>query len=178
MNSRELLELFKTLDAPSLEDMHGEYAATLLRLPNAFVNFFGQAGVGNPLFPGKWLNKAFRPVSATEGRGYNTFLQFGRKVRRYPMFTVVAPSRYDGKPAYQLVYRAYRSMFGDIHMVDEIRRVAPGLYLGIGTMGFTPSQRMIPLPFMLKGPENDYVADIGTARIGFDIKTEIPALER
>ena len=174
---RDVLALFARLEAPELTEMHGEYAARLLAQPNAASAFIGHLTVNNPLMPGRWLCKAFRPVDAASGRGYNTFSQLGRTVCRFPMQTLIAPSRYDGRPAYQLVYRAYQSMCGDIHMVDEVRRVGSGLYLGIGTWGFSDKQRRIPLPFMLQGPVSPYRADIGSPRSQFDLHTEVPALK-
>ena len=124
-----------------------------------------------------WLCKAFRPVDADSGRGYNTFDERGKVVQRYPMKTLVAPSRFDGKPAYQLIYRHYHSLCGSVHMVDEVRRVAPGLYLGLGTYGPTPALRRIPYPFVLIGPQADYRGDIGRERKHFQPGArELPAL--
>jgi len=165
LNTTELLALFTTLPAPSIEEMNGEYAARLLAQPNAFASVTGHAAVSNPF--ARWLCKGFRPVDGRTGRGYNTFRQFGRIRRRYAMHTLIAPSRYDGRPAYTLVYRAYGSVCGAINMVDEVRRAAPGVYLGIGTWGFTERQRRIPLPFLLTGPVGPYRGDVGTARRGF-----------
>lgn len=172
----ELMTLFKTLDAPALDEMNGEYTATLLRQPSLFATIAGRATVGNPVLPGKWLCKAFRPVSQEVGRGYNTFSQFGRLIQRFPMQTLIAPSRYDAKPAYQLVYRAYKSLCGDMHMVDEVRRLDEGVYLGIGTWGFFEAQRRIPLPFLLTGPVAPYRGDIGVERSAFVLADEVPAL--
>ncbi|PTU30973.1 hypothetical protein [Stenotrophobium rhamnosiphilum] len=168
------LELFLQLEAPAMSEMNGEYPATLLQQPSLLATLAGQVSVRNPLVP--WLCKAFRPVDVENGRGYNTFRTMGRIVQRFPMQTVIAPSRYDGKPAYQLVYRAYNSMCGDIHMVDEVRRVSSNLYLGIGTWGFTNRQRQVALPFMLEGPTAPYRGDIGTPRKGFALSKEVPAL--
>jgi len=176
LSFKELLALFAKLQAPGLAEMDGEFSARLLAQPSWLASAVGQLTVNNPLMPGQWLCKAFRPDGDQQGRGYNTFQHFGRTVQRYPMQTLVAPSRYDGRPAYQLVYRAYRSMCGDIHMVDEVRRVRPGLFLGIGTWGFSDKQRRVPLPFVLEGPIAPYRGDIGRARSGFDLRTEIPAL--
>lgn len=165
LDTSGLLALFTTLGAPAIGEMDGEYAAALLAQPNPFAAVTGQAAVANPLAP--WLCKGFRPVDGESGRGYNTFAQVGRVRQRYPMRTLVAPSRYDGRPAYTLVYRAYRSMCGAIHMVDEVRRAAPGVYLGMGTWGFTGRQRRIARPFVLTGPVGPYRGDIGSARRGF-----------
>lgn len=176
LSFKELLALFAKLEAPRITDMDGEFAARLLAQPSWLAAAVGQLTVNNPLMPGQWLCKAFRPDGEQTGRGYNTFRHLGRTVQRYPMQTLIAPSRYDGRPAYQLVYRAYHSMCGDIHMVDEVRRVSPDVFLGIGTWGFSDKQRHVPLPFVLQGPIAPYRGDIGRARPGFDVRTEIPAL--
>lgn len=174
LSTDELLGLFKTLEAPDIQEMKGEYKASLLAQPNWRAKATGWAAVANP-FRG-WLCKAFRPVDGETGRGYNTFLQGDRVVQLYPMLTLMAPSRFDGQPAYQLVYRHFESACGDLHMVDEVRRIAPGLYLGIGTWGFTKAQRNIPLPFVLEGPVAPYCRDIGLVRKNFVIgPRELPA---
>ena len=176
MRFKDLMALFGRLPAPSLQDMDGEFAAGLLAQPNAVAQVIGHLTVNNPLMPGRWLCKAFKPVSADRGQGYNSFAHLGRTVRRYPMQTLIAPSRYDRRPAYTLVYAAFSSMCGAIHMVDEVRQVAPGLYLGIGTWGFTDGQRQVPLPFVLRGPIAPYAGHIGRRKQGFNVYQEIPAL--
>ena len=160
----DLMALFATLDAPAIADMDGEFDATLLSQPNLLSTALGAVMVRYPLAP--WRAKAFRPIDAVSGRGYNSFriVRAGRDVRRYPMLTSIAASRYDSRPVYQLDYRPFDSLNGRINMVDEIRRVRPGVYLGIGTWGFTQRQRHIPLPFQLLGPARPYAGDIGTAR--------------
>lgn len=175
LSTAELLQLFMTLEAPELTEMEGEYAARLLAQPGRIAALAGSLTVNSPLQ--RWLCKAFRPVDATSGRGYNSFRQGSRIVQRYPMLTLIAPSRFDGRPAFQLVYRAFHSFCGTIHMVDEVRRVAPGIYLGIGTYGLTRAQSWTPFPFLLEGPQADYRGDIGRPRNGFQPTTrEIPAL--
>lgn len=169
MDTMQLLALFNTLEAPSIEEMDGEYTARLLKQPSWLAAVVGNVSVYNPLMPGKWLCKAFRPVNGGRGRGYNLFRHFGRPVQRYPMQTLIAPSRYDGKPVYQLVYRAYHSMCGAIHMADEVRRLETGLYLGIGTYGFSDGQRMVPCPFLLTGPVAPYRGDFGGEGGSFDL---------
>ena len=176
LSAVELLTLFQTLEAPGIEEMHGEFAAETLQQPNVLATLSGRYGLNGPLYPGKWLSKAFRPVSDRSGRGYNSFMHFGRVVQRFPMATLIAPSRYDHRPAFQLVYRAYESLFGALHMVDEVRRLEAGQYLGIGTFGFTDAQRRRPYPFLLTGPVAPCRGDIGRERAGFRVETELPAL--
>ena len=175
LSAEELVTVFKTLEAPGLEEMHGELAALLLRQPSAAATVVGHLGVHNPLYPGMWLAKAFRPVGAGRGRGYNLLRHFGRVVQRYPMATLIAPSRYDGSPAFQLVYRAFKSACGSVHMVDEVRRLEAGQYLGIGVTGFSDAQRRVPRPFLMTGPVAPYRGDIGQERAGFSVESELPA---
>jgi hypothetical protein len=178
MGLKELMALFAKSAAPTVQQMNGEFAARLLAQPGKVAQFIGDITVNNPLMPGRWLCKAFRPLSGERGRGYNAFDHFGRKVQRYPMETLIAPSRYDGRPAYTLVYASFRSMCGAVNMVDEVRQVAPNLYLGIGTWGFTDAQRHVPLPFVLRGPMAPYAGDIGTHKKTFDVRQAIPALKK
>lgn len=161
----ELMDIFRTLDAPAVEAMDGDFRATLLRQPSITATLGGSVAVKNPALP--WLSKGFRPIDSGSGRGYNSFSQFGSVVQRYPMLTQTAPSRYDGKPTFCLIYRAYHSLCATINMVDEVREYAPNIYLGIGTMGFTTKARELPRPFMLEGPTADYLGDIGVPRADF-----------
>jgi hypothetical protein len=177
MSVKELMALFAKSPAPTVQQMNGEFAARLLTQPSKLAQLIGNVTVNNPLMPGRWLCKAFRPISAERGRGYNSFAHLGRTVQRYPMETLIAPSRYDGRPAYTLVYASFRSMCGAVNMVDEVRQVGPDLYLGIGTWGFTDAQRRIPLPFVLRGPIAPYADDIGKQK-KFDIRQAIPALKK
>jgi hypothetical protein len=176
LNAVELLAMFGTLEAPTLDEMHGEYAARLLQQQSAVFNVAGRASLYNFIYPGHWLSKSFRPVGRERGRGCNGFRYLGRVVTRFPMATLIAPSRFDGRPAFQLVYRAYRSLFGAMHVVDEVRRLEAGRYLGLGTMGFTYAQRHVPLPFLLEGPVGPYPGDLGEPRPGFVVDSELPAL--
>ena len=175
LSTGELLDLFKTLSAPALTDLDGEYTATLLNQPVPLMRQVSWLGTHNPVL-GNWTAKAFnggRGGDGLTGQGYNNFRTGDDDLQRYPMLTTIAPSRYDGEPAFQLVYRAFNSLCGAVNMVDEVRTVSPGLYLGIGTYGFTRGQRMVPQPFELAGPVAEYRGDIGTRRAGFDLATAL-----
>ena len=176
MSAEELVALFKTLKCPDMAEMHGDYQGDLLAQVNGFARLSNTLLLKNPLAHGIWRSKAFRPIDANRGRGYNTMRHFGRINQKGPMATLIAPSRFDGRPAYQLVYRAYHSIVGTMRMVDDVRRVKKGVYLGLGTWGFTAQQRLTPLPFLLTGPIGAYADDIGEERAGFRVESEIPAL--
>lgn len=172
--AEELSAIFAQLPAPAMQEMDGEYDATLLQQPSSTAKLFARLVLANPAWP--WQCKAFRPLNEDLGRGYNIFRLMGRDWLCFPMQTLIAPSRFDGKPAYQLVYRAYHSITAAMHVVDEIRRVNAKLYLGLGTWGFSDRQRQKPMPFLLEATTRQYRSDVGSEREGFVLSTEIPAL--
>lgn len=173
MTADELKALFLTLETPTLAEMDGEYRAQQLAQVSVLKDVVGRRILYGPAYPGHWLGKAFTPTSADRGQGYNSFRWLGKIVRRWPMLTLIAPSRFDRKPAFTLVYRAFHSLFGELHFVDEVRRLSPGVYLGLGTSGFNTKERMTPLPFELRGPSAPYVGHIGKPRAGFDLEKEL-----
>lgn len=171
----ELMVLFKTLDAPKLHEMNGEYNAVMLTQNNSLLDFVWRLAIYTPIWPGTWVGKSFRPVDENSGRGYNLFRVGAKKmVQRFSMKTLIAPSRYDGKPAYQLVYRAYHSACGWVNMVDELRVLDNGKFLLIGTAGFTKKQRHVANFFLLEGPLRPYRGDIGKPRKKLNLAKEIP----
>lgn len=172
----ELMELFKTLPAPTIAEMEGEFNAQLLTQKNLAVDLAWRTAVYTPFWPGVWIGKAFRPVSETEGRGYNYFRKGDKIVQRFAMKNVIAPSKYDARPAFQLVYRAYHSACGTVNMVDEVRSLGSGRYLLIGTAGFTEKQRHFDSFFLLEKTERPYRGDIGKPRTKWSLEDEIPNL--
>lgn len=148
MSIGDVLASFRELEAPSLAEMDGEYVATLLDQGSPAMNVISSFTTN---VPRRWLGKAFEPVSDAEGHGYNWFQGGARTVRRYRMKTYVGESAVDARRSYVLEYRPYNSGFMR-SMVDEVRRVAPGLYVGIGRVGFGRWMRTRLYPFMLEGP--------------------------
>lgn len=141
------LELFRSLPAPTVEEMRGEYRAELLDQGSPAWLWLASFFVHQR---GLWLAKAFCPTGADRGHGYNLFLVRGRLRRGTRMRTFVAPSRLDGHPAYVLDYAPHnRGVLGT--MRDEVRKIADGLYLGVGTVGWGRWMRR-PSPFVLEGP--------------------------
>ena len=178
LTPEQAVELFKTLPAPSMEEMNGEFSGEMLSFPTLYTRLFWTIASKNPIYPGVWQGKSFRQTSENEGRGYNTTERwFTRMHDLWPMRTRIGPSYFDGKPSFQLVYRAFDHYAGDIHMLDEIRRLPDGRYLGIGRTGTTVEERRLPMPFLLNAQIGDYRDDIGTPRADFDMDQELELLE-
>lgn len=173
VSAPELLALFRTLDAPDMNEMDGEFAPFLLRQWHPVVDRAAQWLMNGARLPLRWTGKAFRPLSTTDGRGYNIFHLAGLTLRTLPMRTLRGPSAIDGRPSYQLVYAAFHSLLGYVRVVDELRRLQEGIYLGIGAAGFAPWQRRVPFPFLLQGPVAPYERDIGWERKHFDLAQAI-----
>lgn len=157
-----VVALYRRLPAPRFEEMHGEFAACLLDQGSASAYLQAAFTVN---MKGRWLCKAFEPTGPNEGHGYNSFMT-PRGVRRsVRMRTRLGPSKLPGdtKDAFHLEYADFndfrRGGFGGalVHtMFDEVRKVARGLYLGIGRVGFTDAQRERLHPFLLEGPVAPY----------------------
>ena len=85
LSAPELSALFRTLDAPDMNEMDGEFAPFLLRQWHPVVDRAAQWLMNSALLPFRWTGKAFRPLSSMEGRGYNIFHLAGRTLRTLPM---------------------------------------------------------------------------------------------
>ena len=152
LSYRDALALFAELPAPTMAEMSGEYRAELLDQGPAVFTWIAMWAVH---LKGRWLAKAFNPESSDAGRGYNVFVIGERVVRGTRMRTQVGPSQHDGRPAYQLDYSADNRGWMAT-MRDEVRRVAPGLYLGLGVVGYGRLMRR-PAPFLMEGPVAPFV---------------------
>lgn len=174
-SQEELMELFKTLPAPTMEEMQGEFHSTKLSHHSVRDYLGWHLSCDNPLMNPEWVGKAFRMENDKEGRGYNLFRKVnGQLYTKYPMYTCIAPSRYDNKPAFTLVYKAFYTLTAVTQMVDECRKVADGVYLLIGTYGITAKDRMRPHFWLLEGPYRTYRGDANAIPREFDKKREMP----
>ncbi len=158
MNRDELVSVFRRLPAPSFEEMHGEFAATLLEQGSGAAFVRAEVALN---FKGRWLCKAFEPLGPNHGHGYNSFMT-PRGVRRaVRMKTRVGPSKIPGDngDSFHLEYADFNDFkrggpggaFAHT-MFDELRKASSGVYLGIGRVGFTKKQVDQLHPFLLEGP--------------------------
>jgi hypothetical protein len=160
----ELIALYHELVAPPFEEMHGEFAARLLDQGTARDYLLSAFALN---VKGRWLCKAFEPTGPTEGHGYNSFMTPRGVKRSARMRTRLGPSKIPGdtKDAFHLEYADFNSFQRGgpggalLHtMFDEVRKVGPRLYLGIGRTGFTEKARAELHPFTLEGPVAPFVA--------------------
>jgi hypothetical protein len=151
----EMPKVFRNLEAPTLNEMNGEYDAVLLHQGHWIANrvvpmLFNLNGI--------WLRKGYVPLNASEGRGYNVFRRGGRICHRFTMQTFVGKSRLVRGESFFLNYRPFNDgLIG--RLVGELRRFAPGLYVGIGVLGPVFMGRFYyrRFPFALIGPR--YLSD-------------------
>ncbi len=151
LKKKEVMEIWSCLPAPEFSEMDGEFEAQILD-QGPVTSRLSRAVLDMPLLHGKWLGKAFTPAGKNIGHGYNAFLTLGKVKRKYRMRTEICPSLFDGRDVFALVYDAFDSLCGRIHMRDEVRKLDRGVYLGVGTWGFTKRMREKTLPFVLTGP--------------------------
>lgn len=168
----EVLDRWGQSPAVEMAELNGEYKGLI---PNAGDEeaqkrtaevMYNEDG---PL--GYWLGKAYTPLSHSKGDGYNCWRRPGGKVDRYMRFgTEMGTSLIDGKPALMMYYGAYRHQFvpegKQNNLVDEIRKLADGVYLGVGTTLNEDGTRSAPGHFALMGPTGNYQgADDATAEL-------------
>jgi len=163
MTREELVALFHRLPAPTFQEMDGEFAATLLEQGSGSAFITAQVALN---LKGRWLCKAFEPTGPNEGHGYNSFMTPRGVKRSARMRTRIGPSKIpgDANDSFHLEYADFndfkRGGTGGafVHtMFDELRKAAPGLYLGMGRVGFTKRQLSELHPFILEGPVADFV---------------------
>jgi hypothetical protein len=82
----------------------------------------------HPRFP--WEGKSFFPGTEDEGRGVNRVDLIVRRFEWFPFVTRVEPSVVDGAPCVYLDYASPGNPWFIARIRDELREVAPGLYLG------------------------------------------------
>lgn len=148
LNHRQLCDVFATLDAPALGELDGEYRLSELsqqsQLQRLFVLSFQVKSMQ--------LCKAFQATSSDVGRGYNGVVTPRGVERRMLFETRIKPSRVDGRDALHIMYEPYNPEDRVLRsIVDELRKVRDGVYLGLGYAGDNGHRRVL-WPFMLEGP--------------------------
>lgn len=144
-----LLDLFRSLDAPEIGEVSGEYAGfDYLGLSDeTFAAALERVKNGAGFY---WLGKGFSGEEGDGASGYNRLRTPQGTVERRDRFGVYrGSSPIDGKESLILKYSDFDNPAGSIGFLDEIRKVNDRLFLctgtpdeGLGTPGF----------FFLAGP--------------------------
>lgn len=147
--------LWKTLPAADLAELNGHYQGIVSNAGDHQRQARTSGFMYDENSPrGYWLGKAYRPLTETEGEGYNRWRFADRTIVRNGRFaTRMGPSLIDGQPSYLMDYGA----FNDTTLVDEIRRLDEGVYLGVGTTATEDGGRSAPGHFALVGPTDEWV---------------------
>jgi hypothetical protein len=138
MTFAELDALYRRSPAPkSIPALNGNREGRALALYNTSKGPLAKAVrafTKSPLF--FWSGKNFSSQGPEQGEGINRINLFRYKPLWFPFKTSFAPSLIDGKPCFQLEYGLPQNPPGIRHIIDELREVAPNLYLGPGQLVF------------------------------------------
>lgn len=120
--------LYRSAKAPAIEDLRGALVGRMLPSPaaNEHVQGVMRALARLPFFP--WKGKTFAPHDASGGEGWNRV--FSDRLRLFRFTTSIGPSRAGGFDALHLNYDHPENPFFIRAIQDEVRTVAPGLWLG------------------------------------------------
>ena len=131
MNFKQLEELYRQGKTPAtIADLNGDAVGAMLawRSPaRGPVAWLLRAWGTSSLFP--WEGKSFKSQSNDLGEGINRVNLF-KKMRWFPFKTRFEPSFLDGKPSFFLDYSGPANPPFIRSILDEVREVAPRLYLG------------------------------------------------
>lgn len=128
LEHEELRLLYESAKAPAIGDLDGALRGRMLAVPALpdVVTALPRAWARTGSFP--WRGKSFSPKSEAAGEGINRVVS--DRVSLFRFTTAITPSRHDGKPVLELDYD-HRGNPRFIRMIeDEVRTIAPGLWLG------------------------------------------------
>ena len=137
----QLMKLYKTARTPTLEELDGKLTGRMLavpRLQKPQVSALLQKFARSRLFP--WQGKTFMHETSNHGHGVNRLL--GERVTRFRFHTFVGRSHAGDFDAVHLDY----SHDGNPPVVrkvkDEVREVAPGVYLGLAYLSLRDGEHL------------------------------------
>lgn len=145
MTFPQLEALYRSGRRPSaLSDLDGDAKGAMLawrspgRGPIAWLlRVFGRSSI----FP--WEGKSFKSENAEAGTGINRINFLIAKTRWFPFKTRFAPSFLDGKPTFVLDYSGPGNPPLIRQIVDEVREVAPDLYMGPAALKVSGKPRLV-----------------------------------
>ena len=127
MNPDQLMELYKSGRTPEVAELDGRLRGRMLAVPRAqeaHVARWLRALAGT-----LWQGKTFEHHDAMHGEGVNRVL--GEKLNWFRFDTYVGPSRAGDFETMQLNFDHHGNPTLVRSVKDEVREVAPGLWLGL-----------------------------------------------
>jgi hypothetical protein len=161
LTADEMVELWKTLPAPDMNELIGEYRA---HLPMAGTDEEHQKQIKEAMYNsdgpmGIWLGKAYNVTGENEGEGYNHWEKKGTdgfRVLRYK--TYIKDSEVDGQPALIMDYTPFRPADQGWNFKDDVRKLNDDLHIGYGFYVMAETgERSVAGLFALTGPIHEWV---------------------
>jgi len=141
MMVEELNNRFGGADVPSVRDLSGNMEETVLAGRGALRSRGLRSVVNTPLNP--WVGKRIEPYSEQRGEGANVF-SFGPFERTTANFEVsVKPSVFDGEDTLLFDYDLPDNTTPTRRVIDEVRVLDTGAYLGVGRVQITNEYRLL-----------------------------------
>jgi hypothetical protein len=128
LDARTLGHLYRHARVPRLSEVRGDLKGRMLAVPALTGAVAGavRALASSSRFP--WRGKSFWPEGESRGEGINRVVS--DRLRLFRFSTFIGPSRAGDFDAVQLDYDRPSNPFFIRVIKDEIRELAPGLYLG------------------------------------------------
>jgi len=128
MSFTELDALYRAGKRPAaLSDLDGDAIGAMLAWRSPFVTSMLRSFGASKAFP--WEGKTFKSETGDLGTGINRVKLLGKR-RWFPFKTRFEASFLDGQPTFRLDYSGPANPPFIRSIVDEVREVAPHLYLG------------------------------------------------
>lgn len=89
-----------------------------------------------------WEGKSFSSIDGERGKGINR-INLLKKMRWFPFKTRIGASFLDGQPSFVLDYSGNGNPPLISQIVDEVREVSPGLYMGPAALNFKGRPRPV-----------------------------------
>lgn len=136
LDAAEQLAAWRSLPPPPFAELDGEYEIQRADIADPAARALVEKHLYNEHSPtGCWLGKCYQPLGQATGEGYNkSRMADGRIVRRGRFGTHLGRSLVDGRPSLMMTYSSFRTgSQGSTDLVDEMRKLTGGVYVGIGT---------------------------------------------
>ncbi|HKO97975.1 MAG TPA: hypothetical protein VJU86_13340 [Pyrinomonadaceae bacterium] len=131
MNFEQLSDVYRSAKPPgSLSDLNGDARGAMLAWRSPATGPLArllEAMGASPKFP--WEGKTFQSEHSDKGAGINRINLF-TKMKWFPFSTRFDKSFLDGKPSFVLDYSGQGNPPLIAQIVDEVREVGPGVYMG------------------------------------------------